>query len=76
LVKSQGIERLGEPDPRGWQVLIKEMNPSEPSKRCREVADPQSKATKYGTGLKVVFYSTKYGGNLFTFRMAGVIQMA
>ncbi len=76
LVKSQGIERLGESDPRGQQVSIKEMNASKPLKRCREVANLQSKATKYDTELKVVFSNTKYGGNLFTFRMAGAIQMA
>ena len=37
----------------------------------------QSKATKYVTELKgVLKTNTKYGGNLFIFRMAGVIQVA
>ena len=30
------------------------MNASEPLMRCREVANPQSKATKYDTELKVI----------------------
>ena len=36
----------------------------------------QSKATKYVAEWKAVLKNTKYGGNLFTFRMAGVIQVA
>lgn len=36
----------------------------------------QSKATKYVTELKVVLqHNTRYGGDLFTFHMAGVIQV-
>ncbi|TKG93717.1 hypothetical protein EYV94_15850 [Puteibacter caeruleilacunae] len=38
VVKSHGIERLGESAPRGQQVRIEEMNESEPLTRCREVA--------------------------------------
>lgn len=38
LVKSQGIERLGNVQSRTVQVGIKEMNTSEPLMRCREVA--------------------------------------
>ncbi|MDT0678316.1 hypothetical protein [Autumnicola musiva] len=38
LVKSHGIERLGNGQSRIGQVWIKEMNKSEPLMRCREVA--------------------------------------
>jgi|25_taG_2_1085351.scaffolds.fasta_scaffold05748_1 hypothetical protein len=38
LVKSQGIERLGNGQSRIGQVRIREMNKSEPLQRCREVA--------------------------------------
>lgn len=36
LVKSHGTERLGEYNPRDYQVSIKEMNASEPLMKCRE----------------------------------------
>jgi len=38
VVKSHGAERLGKDKPRVYQVWIKEMNESEPLKRCRERA--------------------------------------
>ncbi len=37
VVNSYGIERLGKVNPRDYQVLIKELNESEPLMRCREV---------------------------------------
>ncbi len=40
LVKSHGAERLGKGGLRDCQVLIKEMNESEPLMRCRERATP------------------------------------
>jgi len=43
LVKSQGIERLGNDQSRIGQVRIKEMNKGEPLLRCREVATPCQK---------------------------------
>lgn len=43
LVKSHGIDRLGKGSPRGYQVGIKEMNESEPLKRCREVGTSSQK---------------------------------
>jgi len=39
-------------------VQIKELNESELLKRCREVANTQSKATKYDTELKVMLSIT------------------
>ena len=51
MVKSHGAERLGNDYPRDSQVWIKELNESEPLMRCRELAYPLSKATKYGTEL-------------------------
>jgi len=38
VVKSNGIERLGNDQSRIGKVLIREMNKSEPLPRCREVA--------------------------------------
>ena len=39
-------------------MRIKELNESEPLMRCREVANTQSKATKYDTELKVMLAIT------------------
>ncbi|HDZ13433.1 MAG TPA: hypothetical protein ENH60_00865 [Pricia sp.] len=43
VVKSNGIERLGNDQSRIGQVRIREMNGSEPLSRCREVGTPCQK---------------------------------
>ena len=50
LVKSQGIERLGNVQSRTVQVRIKEMNTSEPPMRCREVATSCQKPRSIARG--------------------------
>ena len=50
LVKSQGIERLGNDQSRIGQVRIREMNKSEPLLRCREVATSCQKPRSIARG--------------------------
>ena len=69
LVKSQGIERLGNGWSRAGQVRIKEMNASEPLSRCREVATSCQK-------LRSMIRSYEYSGYLSIGYTAGVIQGA
>jgi hypothetical protein len=50
LVKSHGIERLGNGQSRIGQVWIREMNKSEPFLRCREVATSCQKPRSIARG--------------------------
>ena len=43
LINSFCAERLGESNPRDRQVRIKELNESEPLRRCREVGTSSQK---------------------------------
>jgi len=76
VVKSCGAERLGKGSSRDYQVLIKELNESEPLMRCREEVSPvKTCEVEYGVKSNIG-NNINYSDNLFIFCKAGVIQMA